>query len=79
MKDKAMDFMIIAVLILSSMFISTIEFTELNDKIDKLENKEVIYLLPKDAECAVKMMIFRDKDGKLMKPVARQTCNWRID
>ena len=38
---------------------------------------EVHLMLPPNADCAVKVMYFRDKDGKLLEPSVSKVCHWK--
>ena len=87
--NKCLKFLIwlTSVLVIAGTIAFTILLKDISSKIDKLENKEVHYLLPDTAKCRVKMMAFRDKDGNLMPMVPRKVCkqteeslcHWSID
>ena len=54
-----------------------VSFISILGKLDDLkQRKDVHWMLPPNAECAVKMMILRDKDNNKMEPVSRMVCHW---
>jgi len=70
MKPRDIAFIILAVILWG--VINLKQNVEILKRMDVIENKTVHYLLPKDAECAVKMMYFGTS-----KPTSRMVCHWK--
>ena len=70
MKTDLFDRLVLGLFIIVLTFMLMV----INYKID--ERVDVHWILPRHADCAVKLMYLKDKDGKQI-PSSRMVCHWK--